>query len=141
MNGPGASRAGDRASGPARPPGAHLVVGATGATGRLLVAELVARGERVRALVRRAEGLPEALRGDSRVVVIEGSILGLGDAGLATLVDGCGAVASCLGHTLSLRGVFGPPRRSATVERSVARSRPSVFASPNPRSARPGNTE
>lgn len=104
-------RADDRAAGPAR---LHLVVGATGATGRLLVAELVARGERVRALVRRAEGLPEALRSDPRVEVIEGSILDLGDAELGPLVDGCGSVASCLGHTLSARGIFGPPRRLVT---------------------------
>ena len=132
MNGPGAVRAGDRASDPARPPGVHLVVGATGATGKLLVTELLARGERVRALVRRAEGLPEALRGDPRVEVIEGSILGLGDAGLAPLVDGCGAVASCLGHTLSLRGVFGPPRRLVTdsVRRLCAAIRAGRPASP-----------
>lgn len=91
-----------------------LVVGATGATGRLLVAELLARGGTVRALVRRAEGLPEALRQDSRLERVEGSILDLGEADLLRLVDGCGAVASCLGHTLSVKGVFGPPRRLVT---------------------------
>lgn len=44
-----------------RTPATSLVVGATGATGRLLVVELLARGGRVRALVRRAETLALAL--------------------------------------------------------------------------------
>ena len=95
-------------------PATFLVVGATGATGRLLVAELLATGATVRTLVRRAEGLPEALRRSSRVELTEGSILDLGEADLARLLQGCGAAASCLGHTLSLRGVFGPPRRLVT---------------------------
>lgn len=95
-------------------PETFLVVGATGATGRLLVAELLATGATVRALVRRAEGLPAALRGDARLDLAEGSILELGDAEVARLVHGCRAVASCLGHTLSVRGVFGPPRRLVT---------------------------
>jgi NAD(P)-dependent dehydrogenase (short-subunit alcohol dehydrogenase family) len=93
------------------PGGTSLVVGATGATGRLLAAELVARGGAVRVLVRRPDGLPEALRRDARVEVVEGSILDLPGPDLERLVEGCNAVASCLGHTLSLAGVFGPPRR------------------------------
>lgn len=95
-------------------PATVLVVGATGATGRLLVSELLATGATVRTLVRRAEGLPEALRRSSRVEMTEGSILDLGEADLERLVHGCGAAASCLGHTLSLRGVFGSPRRLVT---------------------------
>jgi NAD(P)-dependent dehydrogenase (short-subunit alcohol dehydrogenase family) len=91
-----------------------LVVGATGATGRLLVAELVARRGLVRALVRRADRLPEALRRDPRVTVVEASLLDLGEGELARLADGCTAVASCLGHTLTLRGIFGPPHRLVT---------------------------
>jgi len=95
-------------------PQTALVVGATGATGRLLPEELLARGADVRVLARSASRLPEALRRDPRVEVVEGSILDLDEAGLARLVSGCGAVASCLGHTLSLRGVFGPPHRLVT---------------------------
>lgn len=122
----------DRSPEAPRPLRSSLVVGATGATGRLLVAELVARGVTVRALARRADRLPETLRQDARVAVIEGSPLDLGDADLLRLVDGCGAVASCLGHTLSLRGVFGPPHRLVTdsVRRLCASIRASRPASP-----------
>lgn len=88
-----------------------LVVGATGATGKLLVRQLLDRGEAVRAVVRSAEGLPEALRSHERCEVVQANLLELSDAELAALVRGSDAVASCLGHTLSFRGVFGRPWR------------------------------
>lgn len=91
-----------------------LIVGGTGATGRLLVKELTDRGIGVRAIVRSPDRLPEELRGHPRVQVITGSILEIPDPELAELLRGCDAVASCLGHTLSLRGVFGPPRKLVT---------------------------
>ena len=47
-----------------------LVVGGTGRTGRLLVTQLLARGVRVRAIVRAAERLPEAARRDPRLAAI-----------------------------------------------------------------------
>lgn len=91
-----------------------LVVGASGATGRLLVAQLLERGHSVRAVVRSSESLPEALRGDPHLTVIQASVLDLTDAELAKHVRGCEAVASCLGHNLTFRGLFGPPRRLVT---------------------------
>ena len=91
------------------------VFGATGATGRLLVAELLRRGARVRAVARSAEKmravLPEPLRGHDALTVIEASVSELPDAELADHLRGCSAAASCLGHTLSFRGVYGKPRR------------------------------
>ena len=91
-----------------------LVVGATGATGRLLVEQLLNRGERVRAVVRSPEKLPAALRDHDDLSVIRASILDLSDAEMAQHVKGCAAVASCLGHTLNLKGIYGPPRRLVT---------------------------
>lgn len=88
-----------------------LVVGASGATGRRLVEQLLDRGGRVKAVVRAPERLPEALRERDRLSVIAASILELGDDEMIRLVDGCGAVASCLGHTPSWKGVYGHPRR------------------------------
>jgi hypothetical protein len=38
------------------------------------------------------------------------SLLDLSDAELAVHVNGCHAVASCLGHNLNLRGIYGHPR-------------------------------
>jgi nucleoside-diphosphate-sugar epimerase len=88
-----------------------LVVGGTGATGRLLLAELLRRGHHVRAIVRSPDRLPAPLRDDGRLEVVRADLPALSAAGAGRLVEGCAAVASCLGHTISLKGIFGPPRR------------------------------
>jgi nucleoside-diphosphate-sugar epimerase len=87
-----------------------LVLGATGATGRHLVTQLLARGEHVRAMVRSLERVPDQLR-DERVELVEGNVLELDDAGLDELVAGCTGFASCLGHNLTFKGIYGHPRR------------------------------
>jgi nucleoside-diphosphate-sugar epimerase len=91
-----------------------LVVGASGATGRLLVEQLLGRGQRVKAIVRSPDKLPEALRRHDRLTVICASVLDLSDAEMARHVRGCDAVASCLGHNITWKGIFGRPRRLVT---------------------------
>lgn len=91
-----------------------LVVGASGATGKWLVQHLLDRGHEVRVIVRSPESLPDALRRHEHITILKASLLDLSDAELAEQVKGCGAVASCLGHTLTLKGVFGHPRRLVT---------------------------
>jgi len=91
-----------------------LVVGATGATGRLLVAQLLERGHNVRAVVRSPESLPDTMRRNPQLTVIKASVLDLTNSQLAKHVRGCEAVASCLGHNLTFRGLFGPPWRLVT---------------------------
>jgi NAD(P)-dependent dehydrogenase (short-subunit alcohol dehydrogenase family) len=89
-----------------------LVVGATGATGQLLVKQLLGRGHSVKVIVRAPEKVPDPIRTDSRLAVIHATLLT--DAQLAQHVDGCAAVASCLGHNLNLRGIYGSPRMLVT---------------------------
>ena len=91
-----------------------LVVGASGATGKLLVEQLLERGEKVRIIVRSADNLPEIISTHKNVSVICASILNLSDIELAQHVTGCDAIASCLGHTLSFKGMFAAPRRLVT---------------------------
>lgn len=91
-----------------------LVVGATGATGRLLVAELLKRGIAVRAVARSAKALTAAIGDHPLLSIVEASLLDLGDDTLKALVADCQAVASCLGHKINLRSIFGPPRRLVT---------------------------
>jgi nucleoside-diphosphate-sugar epimerase len=91
-----------------------LVVGATGATGRLLVAQLLTRGQDVKVILRSPDNLPEALRNHNRLSLIHANVLDLSDAEMVKHVNGCDAVASCLGHTISLKGIFGPPHRLVT---------------------------
>ena len=91
-----------------------LIVGATGATGRLLVEQLLNRGHKVKVIVRSAEKLPEAIRNHENLSVVQASLLDLSDAELAQHVSGCDAVASCLGHNMTLKGLFGRPRKLVT---------------------------
>jgi len=91
-----------------------LVVGATGATGRLLVRELLAREQNVRVIVRTPERLPEDVRNDRRLDVIRAGVLELSKPELVRQVEGCSAIASCLGHNVTPKGIFGPPRRLVT---------------------------
>lgn len=91
-----------------------LVVGASGATGRLLTEQLLHRGQHVKAIVRSPRKLSDALVNNSRLSVIHAGVLELGDAEMAQHVKGCDAIASCLGHALSLKGFYGSPRDLVT---------------------------
>lgn len=91
-----------------------LVVGATGRTGGRVVRRLLQRGARVRAIVRSAARLPAGVATDPAFSCLEADLLSLGEADLVSQVRGCDAVVSCLGHTISLAGVFGPPRALVT---------------------------
>jgi len=91
-----------------------LVVGASGATGRLLVQQLLDQGEQVKIIVRSSDGLPESLLQNSQLTITQASLLDLTDAQLLTQVQGCRAVASCLGHNLTFKGMFGHPKRLVT---------------------------
>ena len=91
-----------------------LLLGGTGRTGGRVLQQLLGRGVHVRALVRSADRLPAGVADDPRLTVIEADLLSLSDEQVKELVDGCGVVISCLGHTISARGVFGRPRDLVT---------------------------
>jgi putative NADH-flavin reductase len=91
-----------------------LIIGASGATGHLLVKELLESGQKVKVVVRSLDNLPETIKNHENLSVTQASILDLSDAEITRLVEGCSAVASCLGHNDSLRGMFGGPRRLVT---------------------------
>ncbi len=91
-----------------------LVAGASGATGRLLVTQLLTNGQNVKIIVRSVNSLPETITKHKNLSVIHASILDLSDAELTQHVKDCDAVASCLGHNMSLKGVYGQPRRLVT---------------------------
>ncbi len=96
-----------------------LVLGGSGRTGRHVLAQLLARGASVRAIVRSAARLPAELTGHPGVQVIEADLLSLSDEELRRHLAGCQAVVSCLGHTVSFQGVYGSPRD--LVEQAVVR--------------------
>ncbi len=88
-----------------------LIVGATGATGRLLTEELLNRGHRVRAVVRHTDSFPEAVPGNRNLEIIKASVLDISQEEMRSHLKGCDAVASCLGHNITFKGVFGKPRK------------------------------
>ncbi len=91
-----------------------LVVGATGATGRLLVKQLLDRGIKVRVIVRSPDKLSEDIKSHNNLSVIHASVLDLDNQAMAQHVKGCEAVASCLGHNINFKGIYGHPRKLVT---------------------------
>lgn len=91
-----------------------LLVGGTGRTGRRALQQLLDRGIGVRGIVRSAGKLTPEVAGHPNLTAIEASLLSLPDDELQRHLGGCDAVVSCLGHVLSLTGIFGPPRDLVT---------------------------
>lgn len=91
-----------------------LIVGATGATGRHLVNQLLERGHNVKVIVRSPHKLLESSRNHPNLTVIQAAVLDLSDAQLAEHVADCDAIASCLGHNITFKGIYGKPRRLVT---------------------------
>ncbi|WP_339918356.1 NAD(P)-binding oxidoreductase [Yeosuana marina] len=91
-----------------------LVVGATGATGVRLVEELLNRDQIVKVIVRSPEKLTDAIKNHERLSVICGSVLELSDEEIKQHVAGCNAVVSCLGHNVTLKGIYSKPRLLVT---------------------------
>jgi nucleoside-diphosphate-sugar epimerase len=91
-----------------------LLVGGTGRTGRRALRQLLDRGIGVRAIVRSRANLPPHVAGHPNPTVVEASLLSLSDEELQQQVRGCCAIVSCLGHVISLKGIFGSPRDLVT---------------------------
>ncbi len=91
-----------------------LVLGASGATGRHLVEQLVMSEQAVTVLVRTPEALPQSWHEHNLITIRQGSISEMTDRELGDCLEGCDAVASCLGHNMSLKGIYGKPRRLVT---------------------------
>jgi putative NADH-flavin reductase len=96
-----------------------LVVGATGATGKHVVQQLLDKGHKVKAVVRSKERMEGLLSSDAskygeRLSLTEASLLDLTDDELESLVEGTNAVVSCLGHNMDFKGLWGKPRRLVT---------------------------
>lgn len=91
-----------------------LVVGASGATGSKLVEQLLSDKHKIKIIVRTPEKLPDVWKNNNNLQIISASLLDLSDAEMRTIVSDCEAVASCLGHNLTFKGIYGKPRRLVT---------------------------
>ena len=91
-----------------------LVVGTNGATGSLLVKQLLESGESVKAVIRPNSNFSGPITNQENLNLIRANLLDLSDHEIAQLTDGCNAIASCLGHNLTFKGIYGHPRRLVT---------------------------
>lgn len=91
-----------------------LVVGASGATGKKLVAQLLISKQKVKVIVRSPENLPQSWKSNDQLTIIKASILDISENEMTEHLQDCSAVASCLGHTLSWKGIYGNPRKLVT---------------------------
>lgn len=91
-----------------------LVVGASGATGRQLVEQLLIKGNKVKVVVRSPEKLPESWKSNECVKIISASLLDLSDKEMIELTIDCDSIASCLGHNMNWKGIYGQPRKLVT---------------------------
>ncbi|MBD3629519.1 NAD(P)H-binding protein [Cyclobacterium sp.] len=88
-----------------------LVIGASGATGKHLVSQLLLLGQGVKVIVRPHAKIPNAWLTNDKVSVFRTEISSLSEAELADYIKDCQTLASCLGHNLSLKGIYGAPRK------------------------------
>jgi len=91
-----------------------LVVGASGATGKKLVEQLLNTKQKVKVIVRSIENLPESWKHNDLLSIIQASVLDIHEDEMVKHIYDCDAVASCLGHTLSLKGIYGKPQKLVT---------------------------
>lgn len=66
-----------------------LVVGANGATGRLLVEQLLKQGEHVKIIVQSENGLSETIKNHGNITIVDASILDMSETELGLYLKGC----------------------------------------------------
>jgi nucleoside-diphosphate-sugar epimerase len=91
-----------------------LVVGASGATGKLLVQQLLQQDIKVVAIIRATSTLSQANDKQPNLDLIRANISDMSEDDLASYLENCDAVLSCLGHNLTFKGMFGKPRLLVT---------------------------
>ncbi|KJY81930.1 NAD-dependent epimerase/dehydratase [Vibrio galatheae] len=91
-----------------------LVLGATGATGRLVARELISRGNCVKVIVRSLDRVDTDLIASKQVEIVVADIVDLPEEQLIAHIKDCEAVICCLGHNLTLKGIYGQPRKLVT---------------------------
>lgn len=87
-----------------------LVVGASGATGKLLVEQLLESGQRVKIVVRSTSNIPDNWNNNDQLTIIKENISEITVDEMSEYIADCQAIASCLGHNLTWKGIYGKPR-------------------------------
>lgn len=88
-----------------------LVLGASGATGRQVVTQLLSKGLLAKVLVRPTTVLPQELTDSIGIEIVKGNIDEYSVDQVKDLLKDCDSIVSCLGHNINLKGIFGKPHR------------------------------
>ena len=91
-----------------------LVIGGSGATGKHLVEELLKTGQNVKLIIRSTGIIPEKWNTAEQLTIIRKNISEITIEEMCDILADCDSVASCLGHNLSWKGIFGKPKRLVT---------------------------
>ncbi|MBT3754707.1 MAG: NAD(P)H-binding protein [Candidatus Cloacimonetes bacterium] len=91
-----------------------LVLGASGVTGKQLVEQLLKMGQDVKVVIRPTSEVADKWQTNKKVTVIKASISELTLEEIQSFLIDCNSVASCLGHNLTFKGMFGNPRKLVT---------------------------
>lgn len=109
-----------------------LVLGASGATGGHLVEQLLLENQSIKIIVRPSANIPHSWIYDQRINVIKADISAMTSDEAVHHIKDCRAIVSCLGHNMSLKGIYGKPRKlvSDTIKLFCDAIRKGVFDSP-----------
>lgn len=91
-----------------------LVVGATGATGKHVVHQLLEKGEKVKIIVRSQNRLSDEWKNNPNLEIITASVADIPLTQWQKITQDCKAFVSCLGHNMTWKGIFGKPRKLVT---------------------------
>lgn len=99
-----------------------LVLGASGATGKLVVAQLLDQNIPAKILIRESATIPDKFIKNENIEIIKGNVHGFSLEEIQELITDCDSIVCCLGHNISFKGLFGKPRRlvADTVEKITA---------------------
>ena len=91
-----------------------LIVGASGKTGKCLVEQLLNMSQKVKVIIRKSAKIPETWVNNKNVLTINSDISEISVNDMANYLSDCRAVACCLGHNVTLKGIYGKPRKLVT---------------------------
>lgn len=85
-----------------------LVLGATGQTGYHVVEQFIENSIQIKAIVRNVDKFKD-IQSNKNLTIIKGNILDIEDKKLKEILADVNVIISCLGHNISLKGIFGKP--------------------------------
>ena len=91
-----------------------LVLGSSGATGKLVVTQLLKQNVEVVAILRPSSNIPVEFSSQNALQLIKAEIAELQENELVRYLKDCDGVISCLGHNLTFKGMFGHPKLLVT---------------------------